>query len=71
MKLISMEKFRSENESSVLHLKKTSEICGGYEPADSSNYTEKESTNNGGWETDCQNRMYNDAGGLIAVMPIM
>lgn len=70
MKLLSLEKFRSQNESSILNLKKISEISGGFEPADSSNYVEKESTDNGGFgDTDCENRMYNDAGGLIMAYP--
>nr|WP_288935708.1 hypothetical protein [uncultured Allomuricauda sp.] len=70
MKLISLEKFHSENESSILDLKKASEIFGGYEPADSSNYTEKESTDGGGAETDCENHVYNDAGGKILSYPV-
>jgi len=64
MKLISLEKFRSENESSILNLKKASEICGGYEPADSTTIVEKESTGGAGGNTDCRDRYYNDAGGL-------
>ena len=66
MKLISLEKFRSENKSSILDLKKASEIFGGYEPADSSNYTETENTASPTpGDSDCQDRVYNDAGGLI------
>lgn len=68
MKLISLEKFRLENESSILDLKKATEICGGYEPADSCHYVEQESTDGMG-DTDCEDRMYNDAGGLIMSYP--
>lgn len=70
MKLISLEKFRSENESSILNLKKASEISGGDPPGGNSQYTEKESTDNGGAETDCVNIVYNDAGGKILDYPV-
>ena len=68
MKLISIEKFRSENKSSILDLKKTTDVYGGDPPGlvDSTQHQEHQSTQAiGGGDTDCQDRWVNDAGGVI------
>lgn len=67
MKLTSLKTFLSENESSILDLKKAASTYGAYEPADSSQYLEGSSTNpiTSGGDTDCVDTWYNDAGGKI------